>query len=580
MPSRYLRPYVAAVSLLALAGLSALATISDDPLDRAWLIAAFAAVIAAEHLFETRIVWKGAEGESTFHEESFLVAMALLAPPLAVGLAFAAGFLAGGLISRRGPLKILFNASTMVLGAAVALLVMEALGGARADTPRAALAVVAGAAAYVVVNRIAVSGVLALAGAGSFRRGLFDDPGARALVAAGDVSLGLLAGLAAQVHLWTLPFALAALLALHFTLSGDVRARAQQQRLAELVASTSDGIVSLDRNERVTSWNPASKEITGYAASRVLGAPLAEVYALLHAEEAEAADEREADLYEEGERRPQVLRIRAEDGATRWLTVSRAPLPEGGDVLVLRDDTTRRQIDELRAQEERELLRSGLVANVSHELRTPLTSILGFTQTLLRHETDDETRRRYLSIVEQEGERLRHLIDVLLDLRSGEEGRFTVARERLDLADVVDEEVELAAAQAPAHALRKELDGRPLWVDGDARRLRQVVSNLLSNAVKYSPGGGDVTIAAARVDGRVRVSVTDSGLGIPAAQQQQIFTRFFRVETPERREIGGSGLGLALTREIVEAHGGRIGFESAEGRGSTFFFELPEAAAT
>jgi two-component system sensor histidine kinase BaeS len=103
------------------------------------------------------------------------------------------------------------------------------------------------------------------------------------------------------------------------------------------------------------------------------------------------------------------------------------------------------------------------------------------------------------------------------------------------------------------------------------------VVNLLSNAIKYSPAGGTVTVRGARYDGTVEVGVTDRGLGIPAAQQEQIFVKFFRVDTPERRTIAGSGLGLALAREIVEAYGGAIGFESAEGRGSTFHFRLPAA---
>ena len=567
--------YVTAVCALSALAAAVLAAVSgSEGVGALWLIAAFAGAIVVEHLFETRLLRGPHQGESTTHEESFLVAMTLLAPPLGVVLAFAAGFLAGNLVRRRSPLKLLFNVAAMVLAAATALLVVEALGGGQATSARGAIVALAGVIVFIALNRALISGVLACAGAGSLSENLADDLGPRILVFAGNVSIGLLAGLAGAAHAWTLPFGLAAMVVLHFTFSGHVRARVEQQKLADIVASSSDGIVSVDGRDHVRSWNSASERITGYPAARVVGLPLAEVARLLEAKRDEEADPPDS---EHDDDRPRVVRIRTAEGEFRWLRVSRAPLPEGGSVLVVHDETTRREIEDMRAQRERERLRSDVLATVSHELRTPLTSILGFTQTLLRHGGNEEERRRFLEIVRAEAQRLKELIDDLLDIRLLNEGRLTLEPARVDLRDVLAEQAAVFSGESGAHAVVLDVPADGLWVRGERRRLGQVVANLLSNAIKYSPAGGEVQVSAMRDDGVVHVSVRDAGLGIPDADQPEIFTRFFRATSPEVRDIRGTGLGLALSREIVEAHGGRIGFESTKGEGSTFYFELPAA---
>ena len=563
------RAYVAGIAVLAAVAAAALVAVdAGETIDEPWLLVTFAALIALEHLFATRLVRKGGQGESYSHEESFLVAMAMLASPLSVVSAFGAGFLAGNVMLSRAPLKVVFNVAIMVLASACALLVVEAAGGWSAD-PRGALAVLAGALVFVLVNRTAVAAVLALAGAGPFGDNVLDDLGGRTLIWTGNVSIGLLAGFAGSAYTWTLPFGLAAMVALHFALAGHVRARAERQKLGDIVASSSDGIVSLDRRGRVISWNPASERITGYPAERVLGSDLDVVAGLLDADPTAFTAIAEDEVHS--------VRVRSAGGETRWLAISRAPLPEGGSVIVLRDETTRRQVEEILAREDRERLKSDLVATVSHELRTPLTSILGFTKTLLRGHADEREQRQYLEIIEKQGERLKNLIDDLLDARQISEGRLALNRARVDVRDVVAEQADMFSRQSETHVVVADVPPDPLWVDGDRDRLGQVLSNLLSNAVKYSPDGGEVSVAASAVDGAVRVSVTDPGLGIPADQQPQIFKRFFRADSSASRAVGGTGLGLALSREIVEAHGGRIGFESAEGEGSTFYFELPKA---
>ncbi|HEX4930264.1 MAG TPA: ATP-binding protein [Gaiellaceae bacterium] len=233
------------------------------------------------------------------------------------------------------------------------------------------------------------------------------------------------------------------------------------------------------------------------------------------------------------------------------------------------------QNDELR---ESERMKTELVSIVSHELRTPLASVLGFTSLLLKRDFEPDTRRHYLGIVDAQARRLAALLEDLLDVQRIEHEGVDLATERIDLAMLLDQQAQLYAAQSPNHRVEVALEERPLTVRGDPGRLAQVVGNLLSNAIKYSPEGGTVALAATRKGDGVRVIVRDEGLGIPPDQQSRIFTKFFRGDAGTTG-ITGTGLGLAVSREIVEAHGGRIGFDSSPGTGSTFWLELPSGLA-
>jgi len=226
-------------------------------------------------------------------------------------------------------------------------------------------------------------------------------------------------------------------------------------------------------------------------------------------------------------------------------------------------------------------LKSGFVSLVSHELRTPLTSIKGYIDLMLQDDaaTLDAEQRDFLTIVQDNSERLVTLINDLLDMSRLESGGMTLQRAPIDLAHLVSLVV---ASFRPETARRQqelavEINGPVPELLADADRIVQVLSNLVSNAQKYTPVGGIIRISVQPENGRVRVDVQDTGIGISPEDQARLFSRFFRAENDATRAVRGTGLGLMITRSLVVMHGGDITVTSSPGKGSTFSFTLPVA---
>ncbi|NTW05167.1 MAG: cell wall metabolism sensor histidine kinase WalK [Peptococcaceae bacterium] len=241
----------------------------------------------------------------------------------------------------------------------------------------------------------------------------------------------------------------------------------------------------------------------------------------------------------------------------------------GGVLMLLHDITERRQLEEMRTE---------FVTNISHELRTPLTSIKGFLETLLSGAMDNpETANRFLNIIYKETERLSNLVNELLNL-SKIEGRRVVHRwQKIQLNDIINTVANLFMPQIQEKQIELDLDlkqGLPL-VFGDPDMITQVLINFVDNALKYTPSGGKINIRSLEERSDVRVVIWDTGIGIPPESLPRVFERFYRVDKARARELGGIGVGLAIVKHIVRAHGGQCFAESEVGKGSIFSFTLP-----
>ncbi len=342
---------------------------------------------------------------------------------------------------------------------------------------------------------------------------------------------------------------------------------AERNQSAAILRSMAEGVAVIGSNQRLLFCNEAFCRALEIGSSAWEGRPIAEVI-------------RQADLLEairtalagsesvQSELVVGVLR-------TRFFGITAAPVRSdgavGGAVMVLHDITELRRLERARRD---------FVANVSHEFKTPLTAIQGFAETLLGGAIDDKRNRgRFLEIIRTHAVRLGRLTDDLLKLARIEADKISVEVQPVAAADFIHSCLETARLNAAPRRITLQCDcppDLPLF-KGDPSSLQEILQNLLDNAVRYTADGGRVTVRAfARADEMV-ISVADTGTGIPKAEQERIFERFYRVDAARSRESGGTGLGLAIAKHLVEAHGGRIEVESEVGHGSTFSVILPRS---
>lgn len=234
----------------------------------------------------------------------------------------------------------------------------------------------------------------------------------------------------------------------------------------------------------------------------------------------------------------------------------------------------------VRAQRESKRLKDEFFNMISHELRTPLTSIIGYTDLIAEIEAPrlSDQGRRFIEVIERNAKRQLRLVHDLLLLIRVEAGEFSIERQPLDLAAVVDQAVEEArrAAEQSGISVQLSLEDRPV-IEGDPHRLEQLLDNLLNNAIKFSEADGIVRICLRRENGTALIEVADSGIGIPPQERERLFERLFRASAAKALAIPGTGLGLTIVKTVVDAHGGTIAVESEEGCGTTFKVSLPLA---
>lgn len=343
------------------------------------------------------------------------------------------------------------------------------------------------------------------------------------------------------------------------------RSQLAEARLRGILDGVADAVLISDDEGAYIDANPAAEALFGYSRDELTKMRIGDLSVTPATSSAWAWQEFRR-LLDEGQWRGEAT-MRRKDGSTVPIEgiVTSVRLPDGSAVYVgsNRDISERRRLEQLQQD---------FIRMVSHDLRSPLTSIRGLSQLMLRRSVHDPEQLR--QIIAQT-DRMQSLLADLLDTEQIERGTFPLRREPVDLVEVLHSCVARIVAIGSRHDVRVDAPDRDVRGVWDRQRLEQVWENLLSNAIKYTPDGGQITVSIGRTNGEAVVSVHDTGIGIPPDAVPNLFTRFYRVDRDASQSPAGIGLGLYISRTLVEAMGGSITVESELGQGSVFTVILP-----
>jgi two-component system phosphate regulon sensor histidine kinase PhoR len=339
----------------------------------------------------------------------------------------------------------------------------------------------------------------------------------------------------------------------------------EKGKITAILLNMTEAVIAIDRHKDVVMANPTAETLFGFSTDTVKGKSLIQTtrhpYLESLVDRAFAARQTLADEIQLAGKAKKTLRVS--------VVVTEEHVRDIGGILVFHDITEIRRLENIRRE---------FVSNASHELRTPLTSIKGFIETLLGGASKDPAAsEKFLKIMQEDATRLSRLVEDMLTLSEIEQGAVPLKKEALDLVPEVRAIAERFTPQCGSKniVIEDRLPKSPLPISGDRDKVRQVFVNLIDNAVKFNKAGGRIVLSAERTKDGVRVTIEDTGSGIPEDSAGRVFERFFRADKVRSRELGGTGLGLAIVKHIMESHNGRVTCESQPGKGSAFSVFFP-----